>query len=82
MKSCRGCKFLVHASNFDVCKADDGPWEWVTDPYSGRRSLRSLKGWMRPTLAQMRAEGAKCGPDARLYQPTLFRRLLTIISPP
>lgn len=80
MKLCTGCKYLVHAGTRDVCKAQDGPWVLKTNPYTGRSRLESEGphgGW-RPTVVQMRASGAACGPDAVLYERPWWWRILSL----
>lgn len=83
MKQCNGCKHLVHTSGYDVCDADDGPFHSVVDPLSGRVSVVHVdpkKSLFRPRLHEMRNPGGKCGPEASLYEPTLFRRALVAIG--
>jgi hypothetical protein len=63
VKSCKGCKHLVHARTYDCCSAADGPTT-ERDPYSGR--VTTYYG-LRPTLGEMRKEGGLCGPDAALF---------------
>ena len=79
VQPCTGCKFLVHARGADVCAADDGPFTTKTDQFSGRVTTvlaDPSKSWIRPSLAEMRAEGGKCGPDRKLYADNAWRRFL------
>lgn len=71
MTSCTGCRFLVHARNIDVCRATDAV-ESRRNPWSGRQEMIYH---FRPTLSEMRGEGGACGPERRLYQPSLWERL-------
>jgi len=83
MKQCNGCKHLVHTNSHDVCDADDGQFHHVVDPHSGRVSVVNvdpMKSPFRPRLHEMRNPGGKCGPDAVLYEPTLFRRVLIALG--
>jgi len=78
MKSCNGCKYLASAT-YSVCSYDDPDhYSYETNPYTGREDRLPLG--FRPTLKEMRSEGGKCGPDARLYSPTLFRKFLLWIT--
>jgi hypothetical protein len=76
MKSCTGCRHLVHARGYDVCSGDDVEPERRVDPFSGR-----IETWLtrRPTLRQMRAPGDKCGPDASLWAPNFWRRICFLV---
>lgn len=85
MKPCIGCKHLI--AQLSLCKATDvGPWAEETNPLSGRVKWVNLhpdvewSGW-RPSVEHMRKSGASCGPDAKLYEPTLWHRLMLMIWP-
>lgn len=76
VKSCKGCRFrLVRRLTAlqSVCMAHDGEIkrEWVS-PHDGRRTVYY---GLRPTIDEERAEGRPCGPEAKLFQPTIWRRL-------
>lgn len=75
MKSCNGCKYLVRTSMADLCRHDDPAPRWEKNQHTGRETY-VFTGYMRPTVQKMRSPGANCGPDAVLYDPTLFRRIL------
>jgi hypothetical protein len=75
MKSCNGCKYLVKHPRIDLCSHDDPKeYSYETNPYTGNTHRLPLK--FRPSIKEMRAEGGKCGHEAELYSPTLFRRFL------
>jgi hypothetical protein len=77
MKTCSGCKHFIHVGmDYPVCKVQDGPWEYQTDPYTGHEALISLgkHGALRPSARYMRERG-DCGPERSLYQPSLWRRV-------
>jgi hypothetical protein len=74
---CTGCRFLVQATHA-VCSATDGPFTYVVNPYTGRSELQGIR--LRPDVAEQRAPGAPCGPDRRLYQPRLWRRVWQWLS--
>jgi hypothetical protein len=74
LKKCNGCKYLVKA-HIDLCSYDDLPYQEEVNPYTGR-THRVYTGHIRPNVQEMRSEKDKCGPEARLYSPTLFRRIL------
>ena len=76
MKSCRGCRYLVHAV-VDVCRLRDPGWERVANPYTERHEWRTAGGrsaW-RPEVSVMRAPDGECGPAAKYRSPNLWRRL-------
>jgi hypothetical protein len=77
MKSCNGCKHLVNTSNASYCRADDGPFEWVVNPYTARGRFLSVDGRspFRPHAEEMRAPGGLCGPEATLWEPNWWRHL-------
>ena len=79
MKSCNGCKYLLKFTLSDHCTHDDPEIVYETNLYTGRRN-RVWTGYFRPSTQEMRAENGNCGPDARLYSPTLFRKLLLWIT--
>ncbi len=72
MEPCTGCRFLVLTSTRGVCRATDGPVVYTLNPLTNRYEPKIV--W-RPTVTEQRAEGAPCGPDRKLYQPTLWARL-------
>lgn len=77
MKSCRGCKHLV--AQGAACKADE-QLSCRVDPLTGRvrwvdPRFPEQGGW-RPSPAEMRAPGGRCGPERRLYEPSLLARVL------
>lgn len=75
MKPCIGCKFLVAYGR--ACKADEqlvryeneltGAVWWFDPRFPGQL--------MRPSPAEMRKEGGRCGPTRKLYKPSLWTRL-------
>lgn len=72
LKRCTGCKYLVHARGMDVCRATDEDPRQRIHPYRGR--VENIYGF-RPTLVEMRKDQGKCGPDARLYTPSIATRI-------
>ena len=76
MKSCVGCKHLVaHGS---ACKGDEQLVR-CEDPLTGGvvwRDARFPDQVFRPSPKDMRKEGGRCGPERKLYEPTLFARLV------
>ncbi len=69
MKPCTGCKFLLARR---LCAAKDN-WATSVNPYTGKIEYP----WRRLfTVTEMRAEGAECGPDAKLWTPNWRRRLI------
>lgn len=80
MKSCNGCKYLVNLISTSRCAHDD-PYPYPVyekNPYTGRKK-RVYTGYIRPTIHEMRSEKGACGPEARLYEPTLLRRIFSWI---
>lgn len=77
MKQCNGCKY--HVPSFDVCSHNDPEFVWETNPYTGKYGYR-ITGYFRPKVEKMRAEGGDCGPDAKLYSPTLLRKIILKIT--
>jgi len=77
MKRCVGCKHLVAFGN--ACKGDEVLTR-IEDPMTGTVKWRDLRfpdqGGFRPSPAEMREDGGRCGPDRKLYAPTLTARLL------
>ena len=77
MTSCIGCKHLVAWGA--ACKGDE-QWTRLKDQMTGVVYYRDLRfpkqGGMRPSPAEMRKEGGRCGPERRLYAPSLIARLL------
>jgi hypothetical protein len=77
MKRCVGCKHLVAYGR--ACNGDErltsqedpmtGTVRWVDERFTGQ-------GMWRPTPAQMRAPGGRCGPERKIYKPTIFARLM------
>ncbi len=78
VKSCHGCRYLVLFSNNvqPRCRVTDGgpPVSVDYDPYTN--TTTKYYGF-RPTTVEMRNDGAACGPDAVLFQPTLYHRITT-----
>lgn len=77
MRTCRGCKHLVaHAA---ACKGGEQLTR-LQDPLTGAVRWRDLRfpdqGVLRPSPAEMRAAGGRCGPERKLYVPRLIARLL------
>jgi hypothetical protein len=58
-----------------VCRARDPQWHYVIDPYTGRGRSEPLGDAWRPTVSKMRAPGAECGPEAKLWAPNIWHRL-------
>lgn len=80
LKKCNGCKYLVKTARYgDLCSYDDPPYQETVNPYTGR-TQQIATGYTRPEIQEMRSENGKCGPEARLYSPTLFRRVLLWIK--
>ena len=73
MKPCTGCRFLVLLEMGSVCRAADKIPMPAINFYTGRREVHY---GLRPRVVDMRAEGAACGPDARLWEPNWIWRLL------
>jgi hypothetical protein len=76
MKPCIGCKHLV--ANGAACKADEQLVR-VVNPLTGKgrwidHRFPEEGGW-RPSPEEMRKHGGRCGPERRLYEPTLLARL-------
>lgn len=81
MKLCIGCKHHVKRYAIDLCSADDPEWVHVTDPHTGIERLEPVGGYrMRHSVATMRTEGGKCGPDASLWKPNLRRRFMFLLT--
>ncbi len=77
MKPCIGCKHLV--AHGGACKADERLTR-VEDPMTGVVRYKDLRfpeqGIWRPTPAKMRGPEGRCGPERKLYEPSLMARLL------
>jgi hypothetical protein len=76
MKRCVGCKNLVAFGA--ACKGDEVLTR-IEDSMTGSvvwRDIRFPSQVLRPSPEEMRKEGGRCGPDRRLYQPTMLARLL------
>ena len=74
MKTCLGCKYLVGKHS---CKAGEDLMQ-VVDPYTGvvtYRDRNNPDAILRPSPNTMRADGGACGPDRKLYEPTLWTRM-------
>lgn len=82
MKPCTGCKHLhIRPGAIPKCQEHWLPPAWVVDPFTGvgRYEARSkyqqgVIWWM--SVEEMRKPGGPCGPEAKLFAPTLMRRLL------
>jgi len=77
MRRCVGCKHLVGFGA--ACKGDEQLTR-VEDQMTGVVRWRDLRfpqqGGIRPSPAEMRTEGGRCGPDRTLYEPKLLARAL------
>jgi hypothetical protein len=69
--SCRTCKYRVRAPSMSVCRARDKR----TTRQSPHDGVVYAVYCFRPTIDEMRAEGAPCGPDARLYRPSWWLKV-------
>jgi hypothetical protein len=79
LKKCNGCKHLVALQM--ACKADEDIIR-IQDPYTDRVYYRNSKrplDFMRPAPSEMRQPGGPCGPDRKLFEPTLLARLFPFL---
>ena len=73
LKQCNGCKHLVAFSA--ACKGGEVLVRHI-NPYTGKAFWRSDSGRVfRPSPVEARSEKGKCGPDAKLYEPTIWARI-------
>lgn len=56
--------------------APDPVWDFVENPYTGRREWQPYGGaLLRPLVDVMRDADGLCGPDARLWTPKWYIRI-------
>ena len=83
MKTCEGCKNLGVRGGRGWCKEVFGDVQAVVDPTINRvRYMRPYKygmAFLDNTSEACRAPGMPCGPERRLYAPTLWRRIIWAI---
>lgn len=76
MKTCKGCKLLVA---FGAACQGDEQLTRIENPLTGCvvwRDTRFPNQVFRPSPSEMRQPGGRCGPERRLYSPTLLARIL------
>ena len=76
MKTCKGCHFLIYGSDGEaLCRADGSIVEAREQIQLVRRYYPRQRYWPGSAY-EARQPWGFCGPDAKLYRPTLLRRLL------
>lgn len=80
MKPCIGCKYLRGTGSVRWCAVDrkDAEYVRVVSPLTGAVSYYDSRYPDRlrlPSPEEQRANNGRCGPDRKLYEPSLWVRI-------
>lgn len=76
LTKCDGCKWHQLTTRGDVCTVRNGAGEWVWNDFDGKIVWKSKTDGVLPSTETVRAKDGRCGPEASLYEQSVWQRII------